>query len=153
MVMSAVFSFLHFAAVFGVVGTLVAEWVILSPTPTQREATRLQQCDRWYGISATVLLIVGFLRVFYFEKGSAFYFANPFFHAKLGLFIVVGLLSIHPTIRFIKWRGMMKSGAAPTVPDAEYRTLRTVLRLELILLAGIVACAALMARGVGLRSS
>jgi len=76
MAMSALFSFLHFAAVFGVVGTLVAEWVILNPTPTYREATRLQQCDRWYGISATVLLIVGFLRVFYFEKGSAFYFAN-----------------------------------------------------------------------------
>ena len=149
MVMSALLSFLHFAAVFGVVGTLVAEWVILSPTPTYREGTRLQQCDRWYGISATVLLIVGFLRVFYFEKGSAFYFANPFFHAKLGLFIVVGLLSIYPTIRLIRWRGMMKSGAAPTVPDAEYRTLRTVLRLEVILLAGIVACAALMARGVG----
>lgn len=153
MVMSAIFSFLHFAAVFGVVGALVAEWVILSPTPTHREAIRLQQCDRWYGISATVLLIVGFLRVYYFEKGSAFYFANPFFHAKLGLFIVVGLLSIYPTIRFIKWRGMMESAAAPTVPDAEYRMLRTVLRLEVILLAGIVGCAALMARGVGLRPS
>ena len=153
MAMSALFSFLHFAAVFGVVGTLVAEWVILNPTPTYREATRLQQCDRWYGISATVLLIVGFLRVYYFEKGSAFYFANPFFHAKLGLFIAVGLLSIYPTLRFIKWRGPMKGGAAPTVPDAEFRTLRTVLRLEVILLAGIVACAALMARGVGLRAS
>jgi len=153
MVMSAVFSFLHFAAVFGIVGTLVAEWVILSPTPTYREATRLQQCDRWYGLSAMVLLIVGFLRVYYFEKGSAFYFANPFFQAKLGLFIAVGLLSIYPTVRFVKWRAAMKSGAAPTVPDAEYRTLRTVLRLELILLAAIVACAAMMARGVGLRPS
>jgi putative membrane protein len=153
MVMSAVFSFLHFAAVFGIVGTLVAERVILSPTPTYREATRLQQCDRWYGLSAMVLLIVGFLRVYYFEKGSAFYFANPFFQAKLGLFIAVGLLSIYPTVRFVKWRAAMKSGAAPTVPDAEYRTLRTVLRLELILLAAIVACAAMMARGVGLRPS
>ena len=151
--MSAVFSFLHFAAVFGIVGTLVAEWVILSPTPTYREATRLQQCDRWYGLSAMVLLIVGFLRVYYFERGSAFYFANPFFQAKLGLFIAVGLLSIYPTVRFVKWRAAMKSGAAPTVPDAEYRTLRTVLRLELILLAAIVACAAMMARGVGLRPS
>ena len=147
--LSAVFSFLHFVAVFGVVGTLTVEWVTLSEAPTYREAKRLQIADRWYGISAVALIVVGMLRVFYFEKGSAYYLANTFFHAKMGLFILVGLLSIYPTVRFIKWRAQMNDDRAPWVAPAEYRTIRTLLRLELVLLLAIVLCAALMARGFG----
>ena len=110
----------------------------------------LQLCDRWYGIFAVAILVVGFLRVYYFEKGSAFYFANTFFRVKLALFVVIGLLSIYPTVRFIKWRSQMSGGKAPTVAQAEYRTIRTILRLELILLLAMVLCAALMARGIAL---
>jgi len=146
---SAVFSFLHFVAVFGILGALVIEWATLTESPTYREATLLRVCDRWYGIFAGIVLVVGFLRVFYFEKGSAYYFGNPFFHAKMGLFIAIGLLSIYPTVRFIKWRPQMADGKAPTLSSAEYRVIRAVLRLELVLLLGMVLCAALMARGFG----
>lgn len=148
--LSALFSFLHFAAVFGVVGALVVEWATLTASPTHREARVLQVADRWYGIFAVVILVVGFLRVAYFEKGSAYYFANPFFQAKLGLFVAVGLLSIYPTVHFLKWRAAMGDGRAPAVSPTEYRTLRIVLRLELLLLLAVVYCAALTARGVGL---
>lgn len=148
--LSSLFSFLHFVAAFGIASTLVAEWATFSASPTLREARLIQQYDRWYGISAGVVLIVGFLRVFYFEKGSAFYFGNPFFHAKVGLFLAIGLLSIYPTIRFIKWRAGMADGKAPVVAASEYRTIRTLLRLEVVLLAALVLCAAFMARGVGL---
>jgi putative membrane protein len=146
---SAVFSFLHFVAVFGILGTLVIEWATLTESPTYREAWLLRVCDRWYGMFAGIVLVVGFLRVFYFEKGNAYYFGNPFFHAKMGLFIAIGLLSIYPTVRFIKWRSQMTDGKAPTLSSAEYRTIRAVLRLELVLLLGMVLCAALMARGFG----
>jgi putative membrane protein len=145
---SALFSFLHFVAVFGIVGSLMLEWATLTESPTYREARLLQVSDRWYGISAVGVLVVGFLRVVYFEKGSAYYFANLFFLAKLGLFVAVGLVSIYPTLRFIKWRSQMAGGAAPAVTVAEYRALRAVLSLELVLLLGMVLCAALMARGV-----
>jgi putative membrane protein len=148
---SAFFSFLHFVAVFGIVGTLAVEWTTLSAAPTHREARRMQVCDRWYGLFALAILAVGFLRVFYFEKGEAFYFRNPFFHAKLGLFAAVGLLSIYPTVRFRKWRRQMADGRAPVVAVAEHQALRTVIVLELLLIAGMVACAALMARGIGLK--
>jgi putative membrane protein len=147
---SALFSFLHFVAVFGIVGTLTVEWTTLSESPTYREARRIQVCDRWYGLFAMLLLAVGFLRVYYFEKGPKFYFANPFFHAKLSLFVAIGLLSIYPTVRFIKWRKQMTDGKAPLVAVAEFKAIRTVLVLELVLVAGMVFCAALMARGVGL---
>lgn len=150
MTISALFAFLHFAAVFGIVATIFLEWQTMSPSPTLAEARRLQRCDRWYGIFAVVVLVVGALRVFYFEKGLAFYIRNPFFNAKLGLFVLVGLLSIYPTIRFIKWSAQTRQGLAPVVSQGEYRNIMMVLRIEVVLLLGVALCASFMARGIGL---
>lgn len=150
MVTSAVFAFLHFIAVFGIFATLFLEWRTMSAAPTHAEARRIQECDRWYGIFAAVVLVVGLLRVFYFEKGHAYYGANAFFHAKMGLFILAGLLSIYPTIRFIKWRPQTRQGLAPVVASEEYKRIMLILRLELVLLLGAALCASLMARGIGL---
>jgi putative membrane protein len=150
MINSALFAFLHFLAVFGIFATVFFEWQTKSRTPTHAEARRIQVCDRWFGIFAAVVLEVGFLRVFYFEKGQAFYFSNPVFHAKLTLFVLVGLLSIYPTVRFIKWGAQTKHGLAPVVPAAEYARIMLMLRAELVLLLGMALCASLMARGVGL---
>lgn len=150
MLTSALFAFLHFLAVFGIVATIFLEWQTMSRAPTHAEARRLQVCDRWYGIFAAMVLVVGFLRVYYFEKGKAFYAASPFFQAKLGLFVVIGLLSIYPTIRFIRWRPQTRQGRAPDVAEREYKLIMLVLRVELVLLLGMALCASLMARGVGL---
>ena len=151
MTTSAVFAFLHFVAVFGVVATVFLEWQTMSPSPSRAEALRLQRCDRWYGLSAMLLVVVGLLRVYYFEKGSAFYFGNPFFNAKMALFVLVGLVSIYPTVRFIKWRAQMRAGGAPMVSAGEHRWILWSLRAELVLLLGAAFCASLMARGIGLR--
>ena len=150
MINSALFAFLHFLAVFGIFATVFFEWQTMSRTPTLAEALRIQVCDRGFGIFAAVVLVVGFLRVFYFEKGHAFYFSNPVFQAKLTLFVLVGLLSIYPTVRFIKWGAQTKQGLAPAVSAAEYTRIMLMLRAELVLLLGMALCASLMARGVGL---
>jgi putative membrane protein len=150
MTTSAIFAFLHFAAVFGIVATLFLEWQTMSRAPTLAEARRIQVSDRWFGVFAAVVLVVGALRVFYFEKGKTFYFASPFFNAKLMLFLVVGLLSIYPTIRFIKWGAQTRQGLPPAVSADEYRWIMLLLRAELVLLLGVALCASLMARGVGL---
>jgi putative membrane protein len=96
-----------------------------------------------------VLLIVGFIRVFYTEKGAAYYFHSGSFLAKLALFIVVGLLSILPTVQFLGWRKALKAGQAPAVDDATRRRVRMIIHTELTLLFLIMLCAALMARGIG----
>lgn len=150
MTISAVFAFLHFLAVFAIVATVFLEWQTMSRAPTLAEARRIELADRWFGVFAMVVLVVGFLRVYYFEKGHAFYMSNPFFRAKLTLFIGVGLLSIYPTVRFIKWGARTKLGLAPVVSDTEHRRIMVMLRFELILLLAMALCASLMARGVGL---
>ena len=48
-----------------------------------RTARRLALADLVLGVSAGVLRVVGLLRVFYFEKGAAFYFSSCAFIAKL----------------------------------------------------------------------
>jgi putative membrane protein len=149
-ILSAFFAFLHFFAVFGIVGTIFLEWQTMSRAPSQAEAGRLQRADRWYGFFAVLVLLVGFLRVYFFDKGKAYYFSNPFFQAKLALFLVVGLLSIYPTFRFIRWRQQLRQGLAPAVSEQEYGRIMFALRAELVLILGIVLCASLMARGVTL---
>ena len=150
MTASALFAFLHFVAVFGIFATVFLEWQTMSPAPTHGEALRIQRCDRWYGQFAMLLVVVGLLRVYFFEKGKAFYFGNPVFNAKMTLFVLVGLVSIYPTMRFIKWRAQTRQGAAPVVSATEYRRIMMSLRAELLLLLATALCASLMARGVGL---
>lgn len=140
---SALLAFLHHLAAFAVVAAIAAEFVLLRDEVTAQEARRLRIVDQVYGIAALALLVVGALRVFYFEKGWAYYSSSVPFLAKMGLFLVVGLLSIYPTVTFIRWRKSLD------VDAAKLRTLRRLIHWELALVVGILLCAALMARGIG----
>jgi putative membrane protein len=102
-----------------------------------------------FGISSGVLLLVGLLRVFYFEKGAEYYFHSWPFLAKLVLFLAVGLLSIPPTLEFLSWNRLLREGRVPALSDERRRRLRRFMHLELMAIVLILACAALMARGIG----
>jgi len=151
MLAKSLIAYLHFLSAFGIVATLFYEWFTFSRTPTALEAKRLALADRWYGIFATLILVVGFTRAASFEKGWSFYLHSPFFHLKLTLFILIGLISIYPTIRFIRWRPDIQAGRAPTVTDAQFKLISRSLAAEMILLVALLLCASLMANGVGAR--
>jgi len=87
--------------------------------------------------------------VFYTEKGAQYYFHSGTFLAKLTLFVIVGLLSIVPTVQFLGWRKALKAGQVPALDDAARRRIRIIIHTELTLLFLIMLCAALMARGIG----
>lgn len=147
--MSAFFAFLHHVAAFGLVSALTVEVVLLGGEITLNSARRLQRADMALGLSAGVLLVVGLARVFFFEKGAAYYFHSGPFMAKLTLFFVVGLLSIFPTLVFLSWRKATREGRAPSPDPAQIRVLRRVVHAELAAVVLIVLFAALMARGIG----
>jgi putative membrane protein len=147
---SALFAFLHHLAAFALVATLAIEFVLIRGELTARSARRLQLTDMIFGMSSGVVLLVGLLRVFYFEKGASYYFHSWPFLAKLVLFLGVGLLSIPPTLEFMSWRRVLKQGQVPALSDARRRQLLRLMHLELAGVVGILACAALMARGVGI---
>lgn len=149
MLFSAIVAFLHHFAAFTVVATIAVEWVMVRGELSAAEIKRIQLTDMAYGIAAGVVLAVGFARVFWFEKGDAFYFSNPAFHAKLGIFFLVGVISIYPTIRFIKWRKLTLNQGLLRLEPAELKKIRWCLNAEMIGILGILLAAALMARGMG----
>jgi putative membrane protein len=142
-------AFLHHAAAFVVVAVLAVELVLLKGELTVTSTRSLLRMDAAYGIAAVVLLIVGLLRVFYTEKGAAYYFASGTFLAKLTLFVIVGLLSIYPTMTFLRWRPALREQRVPTLAADTRRTLRLLVHAELTLLFVIMLFAAMMARGIG----
>jgi putative membrane protein len=141
-------AFFHHLAAFLVVGTLLVELVMLRGALNTTAARSLLRMDMLYGIAALVVLVAGLVRVFYTEKGAAYYFASGPFLVKLGLFIAVGLLSIYPTIKFVGWRKTLKEGRAPELDDSTRRKMRMLIHVELTLLVVIILMAIMMARGI-----
>jgi len=70
------------------------------------------------------------------------------FHLKLGLFVLVGLLSILPTRAFLRWRRVRNADASWRVPETEWRSARRWVAVELHLIALIPLAAVIMSRGL-----
>jgi len=142
-------AFLHHMAAFTVVAALAVEVALFRPPLSLAQAQRLVRTDMIFGLSAGVVLVVGLLRVAYFEKGSAYYWHDAFFLLKFVAFLVAALISIYPTALFLSWSQTLKAGTAPEIPADRTRRVRLCLMLELTAILVILLCAALMARGFG----
>jgi putative membrane protein len=145
--MATLFAFLHHLAAFTLVSTPAVEFVLIRQNLTMAIARRLPIVDVVLGVSAGFLLAIGLLRVFFFEKGAAYYFHSPAFMTKFSVFIAVALLSIVPTIELLSWRKPVKAGELPVVSERKLRIVRNVIHGELGAVVIIVLCAAIMARG------
>lgn len=140
----------HHLLAFGLVAMLVTQSVLLGRTPDAPSLRRLSGVDMGLGLTATLLLAVGLARVFHGIKGADFYLHNPWFHAKLGAFVLAAALSLVPTLRFVRWRRAMKADPAWLPPPGEVAAMRRIVRIELLLIAVILVAAAGMARHGGL---
>jgi len=147
--MTPFFAFLHHLAAFMLVAALAVEFILIRNELTVGTARKLQLFDMVFGMSSGVVLVVGLLRVFYFEKGASYYFHSAPFIIKLSLFLVVGLLSIYPTVEFLSWGKSLKQGRMPALSDRKLASIRSVIHWELAAVVVIILCAALMAKGVG----
>jgi putative membrane protein len=134
----------HHVLIFGIFGILFAEFMTVRPGMSSGAASRIASIDMWYGILAAAVVAIGFCRAIYAAKGWAYYSHNAFFWAKMTSFAVIGLLSVPPTLAFIRWR---KSGAAPDEPAV--KSARRYLHAELGLFVLLLIFAAAMARGYG----
>lgn len=147
--MSTLFAFLHHLAAFALVSTLVLEFVLLKQDLSAANARRILITDAIYGMSAGLLIVVGLLRVFFFEKGAYYYLHSAPFVAKLVLFVFVGLLSIYPTRVFLSWRSQLKNNVFSGISADRLRRIRLIVHVELAGIVLILLCAAMAARGVG----
>src|SRR5262249_51513923 len=110
-----------------IAGVLAFEIAVVRSKMDREDVLRVARVDLWYGVLAGAIVLVGLSRAIFAAKGWAYYSVNLFFWAKLGVFAVVGVLSIWPTIEFIRWRRAISSNPAFTLEPHSIRIVRRVL--------------------------
>ena len=139
----------HHVLLLILVSMLAGEAAVLRQAPTPAALRSLSRLDRLYGASAAALLAVGVSRLFWGAKPAAFYAANPAFWLKLGAFLLVGAISVVPTLAFIRWGRAVRADPAWLPDAAQWAKARRLAIAQLHLLAVVVIAAAAMARGIG----
>ena len=100
--LDAILAYLHFTAIFLLFAFLTVQVILIRQPLDMRTVRLLGRMDIWYFSSAIAALITGFLRATVGAKGADFYFNAWPIYVKIGLFLAVGLISVKPTMTFIR---------------------------------------------------
>lgn len=151
MTVEAALAYLHIAAILMVTVFLASQAALLRPEWLNAAvAQRLVKVDLVYGIAALLLLATGLARTAWGVKSFGWYWSQPLLHLKVTLFVVIGLMSIVPTLRYRRWVKALQAGHG--LPDAAaVRSTRRLVMWEAHLLVLIPIAAVCLARGVGTR--
>ncbi len=111
---------------------------------------RLARVDILYAVAAVLVLLTGLARTYWGMKGMAWYWQQPLLHIKFTLFVVIGLMSIKPTLNFRRWlRRLDADGSLPSAQEVQ--TTRRWVMVQAHLLILVPLAATLLARGVWTR--
>jgi len=149
-VKSSLTAYIHYLGIILCFSALLFERLKLKVNLNRNEAIAIIIADIVYGIAGLAILITGILRVNYFGQGSQFYTSNPIFWVKVGLYIIVGLLSLYPTITYVLWAIPLSKNKLPKVSEKIVKRFKFIIITELFGFATIPLFATLMARGIGL---
>jgi putative membrane protein len=134
-------------------GAVIARGSHLREPPTAASLSRAFRSDTLWGIAAGLWILTGLWRLFgAYEKPQAYYFANSFFHAKMGFLVLILVLEIWPMTTLIRWRIALKSGIAPELIATPKKTLRIMIisHTQALLIVLMIFAAVSMARGYGM---
>src|SRR5687768_1422271 len=109
----------HHVPVFMLLGVLAAEWALVHPGMQRPDLERLSRVDALYGLAAVAVIIAGVSRLIWGANDADFYTENPVFWLKMASFAAVGLLSIVPTVRYMRWRKALGEDANWTPSDGD----------------------------------
>ena len=137
---------LHHVLIFALMAALAAELVLVRPGLTAPLISRISRIDGAYGALSVLVIVVGVCRVVWGAKGWDAYSGNVWFWHKMAAFLIVGLLSLLPTIRFGRWRKAAASNPEFAVSDGEVKYVRRFMHAEAGIFLLIPIFAAAMAR-------
>lgn len=146
----AIVTYLHILAILISVGALALERGLLRPEPGIQRARWLILADGVYGLAALATVLSGILLVLHYGPGMAYYTGNPLFWWKVGGFLAVALLSLGPTVVFLRWITPLREGIPPQLSRTGADRLSWILNLQLGGIAVLPLLATLVTRGVGL---
>jgi putative membrane protein len=149
--MEAAAAYLHFVSMLALCALLVAELVLCSRELQPAQVRALARVDVLYLGAAALALATGIGRLMMAHKPTSFYFMNPVFYIKIALFLAIALISVLPTLQFIRWNRALKTGEGRILRSSDILLARRYILLELLLFACIPLAAVLMARGIGLQ--
>jgi putative membrane protein len=141
-----VVAWIHYVSVMLMIASLLGEHLLLKQELTAVQAGTVQRLDGIYGASAALVLVTGIVRM-YLEKGTTYYLHSGAFHALLGLFIVVALLSIYPTVVFLRRRAETRAGRGQQLAPGQFKKIQMILRVEMALMLLAPFFATWMAHG------
>ncbi len=131
----------HITVILVLFALLIAEHLLIKPQMMGSELKRLAKIDLLYGIFAGLALILGLSLLFHGGKPLAFYTKNPVFHLKMTIFVIIGLVSIYPTVFYIKQpKNHEKMIEVP-------KKIVMAIRLQILLFLFMPCLAVLMANG------
>lgn len=148
MVRDALLHFAHFIFIFMLACLVAGEAFLLKKSLSRDGVTQLQVVDRYVGMAALFVIITGLLLMFFGAKGATYYEHNPIFWTKMAIFVCIALISIVPTVTFLRWNQRRAADGSIVLADVEYRRLQTVIWTEIGLFVFLPLCAALMANGI-----
>ncbi len=141
------FAFLHLLALGLGLGAVWARRRALREAPGPDMLRRVFHADHLWAMAGLLWLVTGLVRAFgSLEKGSAYYLAQPYFHAKLGLFVLILALEAVPMAGLIRWRIRARRGLP--VDTAKAPTYAAISAVQAALLVVIVGLAVAIARGM-----
>jgi putative membrane protein len=148
MLTESLLAYAHFMAIFSLIVFVTSEAALCRPEWLNAAVVRrLARLDRIYAGAAVAVLLTGLARTYWGAKGMGWYWHQPLLHIKVTLFVIMGLLSIKPTMAFIRWRKQLDAtGALPS--DDEVRGIRRLIMIQAHIVVIIPLAATMLARGV-----
>ena len=147
--LDATLAYLHYISIFILFAFLTVQLVFIREPLDERLVRRLGRIDIAYFASAIAVLVTGFLRATLGAKGADFYFGYWPIYVKLALFLAVGVISVKPTLTFIRWKRMYEKDPSWRVSADEQAMMRRLISIEVHIVALIPLVAVIMARGLG----
>jgi putative membrane protein len=149
MALDAVLAYLHYISIFTLFAFLTTQAMLLRQVLDAPLIRLVGRVDLWYFGSAIAALATGFLRAGLGAKGGDFYFGSWPIYLKIALYFVVAILSVYPTLAFVRWRRALEHDAHWRPPASEQARYRKLVMVQLHVAALIPAVAVIMARGLG----
>lgn len=149
-VVSAIGSALHVLGIASVITFSTFRLIALR----KQNIAWTRYADNGNGLGAVLLYGSGLWRLFGgLEKPLAFYTDNPVFWVKIGFLAIASALEMYPQYVVLPWHFRVSRRQPIEPKPGQFEWMFGFAAAQLPFLLGVVFCAALMSRGVGLPSA
>jgi putative membrane protein len=148
-IVAALFAWLHFLAMGIGVGLLLAEHWLCRRMPDRAQVKFLGQVDLGYQLALIASLATGLARLLYYGQDPAYYLANRLFWLKIGIFAMIVVVAVGPTLQYIRWNREARTAPSFAPLTREVERVRGSVAFGLGLWLILPLLGVLVARGYG----